>query len=96
MKHVNTLEIYKEALASGYTENQALSLANTLESSFTAVYEDFRDTFASNKLVSILGGIILIVLSGIAGELWYLSKEVSVLSRDMQEVRQYLFDKAKA
>ena len=94
MKYVNTLEIYKGALAAGHTEAQAINQANTLENSFKAVYEDFKDTFTSNKLVSILGGVIIIALTGIGGELWYLSKEVSILSRDMQDVRHHMFEKS--
>ena len=93
MKYINTLEVYEKLIASGASDAHARAQTTILENSFTAVYEDFKDTFASNKLVSIMGGIILLALSGIGGELWYLSKEVSTLSRDMQEVRQYLFTK---
>lgn len=80
MKHFNTLEIYKGALAAGFNEEQALLQANTFEKSFRAIYEDFKDTFASNKLVSILGGLILLALSGIGGELWVLSKDVAIIN----------------
>lgn len=93
MKHVNTLEIYDELMAKGFSEIQARAQAEILENSFKAIYEDFKDMFASNKLVSIMGGIILIALTGIASELWWLSKEVSILGRDMQEVRQFIFEK---
>jgi hypothetical protein len=93
MKHINTLKVYKDALLAGFDERQAIHQAETFEKSFADIFQDLKEDFASQRLIYILGGIMLTVLVAIGGELWWLSKEVSILSRDMQEVRQHIFAK---
>jgi hypothetical protein len=65
MNPIDTLEIYKDALASGLTEEQArfqVRQAKNLECSFLYRINELKDEFASNKVVSTFGTMILAVL----------------------------------
>ena len=76
MKHVNTLEIYDELMAKGFSEVQARAQTEILENSFKAVYEDFKDTFASNKLITIIGTIIIAIGGFTLNKVWDLSHDI--------------------
>jgi hypothetical protein len=94
MSHIDTLKVYEDYKATGLSDTVAKEYTKVLENSLMSKLNEFKGEFASNKMVSMLGALILIALTAISGELWYLSKEVSILSRDMQEVRQHIFSKS--
>jgi hypothetical protein len=93
MSHIDTLEVYKEYLSLGYSNAQAETHAKILEKSFMNKVNELKYDFVSNKNMNLIAGLIVVTLTAISGELWYLSKEVSILSRDMKELRQYIFEK---
>lgn len=94
MSHIDTLKVYEEYRAAGFNDKQAKDLTNILENSFmTQIKEWLKDTkedFASQRFVFAFGGLMVTAMLAMAGELWYISKEVSILSRDMQEVRTFI------
>lgn len=107
MSHINTLKVYDELVASGVSEKEAKAQVNALleledrldnklityDNKLITYLKELKEDFASQKMITVLGSIIIIGMTAITSELWYLSKEVSILSRDMQEVRTYIFNK---
>lgn len=87
MSHIDTLKVYEEYRATGLDEKSARQFTNILENSFMTKVKEFKEDFANQKMVSIMGGVIITMLLAMGGELWYVSKEVSILSRDTQEIR---------
>ena len=83
MSHINTLKVYEEYRAAGFDEKTAKDLTSILENSFMSQVKDWlkeaKNDFASQKLLSTLGALILIAMSAGIGLLWYISIELQVL-----------------
>lgn len=84
MSHIDTLKVYEEYRASGYNEQKAKDLTNILEHSFMTKVKELKTEFASNKLISILGSIIILVGIGIIGLLWTVTVDLEVLKIGQQ------------
>jgi hypothetical protein len=90
MSHIDTLKVYEEYRAAGFDEKTAKELTNVLESSFTKIHKSLfeelkqwlkeaKEDFASQKLISILGGLILLALTTSIGLLWNLTVDFQIL-----------------
>jgi hypothetical protein len=87
MSHINALQMFFDLKKAGFSDDQAEAQAKAADNAVSQILSEF----ASNKLLAGIGAIIIAIGGFTLAELWYLSKEVSVLSRDMQEVRQHIF-----
>ena len=78
MSHIDTLKVYEEYMAAGFDDKTAKKLTNVLENSFMTKVKELREDFASQKLVSILGGLILTALVTLIGITWNISIDLQV------------------
>jgi len=82
MSHLDTLKVYKEYLATGLNETQAQEYTNILENSFMTKVDELRKEFTSNKLVAIMGTIIITIGGFTLSKVWDLSHDmIDVKSR---------------
>ena len=95
MAHIDTLKIYEEYRAAGLDEKTAKEFTNILENSFaTSVKEwlkDAKEDFASQKMVSIIGALILLIMTAGVSLMWYISIDLQVLKTcgmAQQEIKQ--------
>lgn len=79
MSHIDTLQVYKEAIQAGYTETEASFYANTLDNSFMTKVNELKYDFASQKLITILGGIIISIGIALVTITWNISVDIEVL-----------------
>ncbi len=83
MSNLDTLKIYQEYIAAGFTEEKAVAMTNVLENSFITKVNELRREFTSNKMVAIMGTIIIAIGGFTLNKLWD-------LSHDMTEVKSRL------
>lgn len=86
MSHIDTLQVYEDLIASGIPEKQAKAQIKSMDT----FYSNIKDEFVSNKLISILGTLLLIVASATIGQLWNLSMKFERMDTDMKYVIQKL------
>ncbi len=89
MSHIDTLKIYQELISGGMTADQAQIQVNAFEamshSFFNEMKEWLKDAkadFASQKLISILGALILAAGMASIGLLWNMSIDIGVLKAE--------------
>jgi len=86
MSQFNTLKVYKELMNNGMTSEQATAHVAGLEEAAKGLTQWLREAkkdFASNKLVSIFGTVIIAIGSFTLVKMWD-------LSHDMIEVKTRL------
>lgn len=95
MKHVNTLELYRELIASGLDEHQANlqlkayeEISNSFYSELKEWLKEAKEEFASQKMLAILGGLILLVGTASIGMLWKLTVEAEVLKSSLVRIEK--------
>lgn len=102
MSHIDTLKVYEEYVASGIERNQAKAMTNSLlqmedrlHVSILNYLKELKSDFASQKLISILGAIIIAIGGFTLAELWSLSKDmegvnirISHLEKDISEIKK--------
>jgi hypothetical protein len=79
MAHIDTLKMFEGLRAAGIPEGQARAQVETLENSFSPLFKELKQDFASQKLVGLFGGLILLVGATTIGLLWRLSIDVELL-----------------
>ena len=97
MSHIDTLKVYRQYKAAGFSDDVATSQTEILENSFMTKVKELKDDFASQKVASLMYWILGVMLTTIItlnvftlNKVWDLSKEVNVLSHDMVEVKSKL------
>jgi hypothetical protein len=83
MSHIDTLKVYEEYRAAGFSDIKARTATQVLEQSFIAKVNELKEDFASNKLIAILGSIIIAIGGFTLNKVWD-------LSHDMVEVKTRL------
>lgn len=86
MSHIDTLKVYEEYKAAGFDDKTAKDLTNILESSHKSLIEDLKEwlkeakqDFASQKMISVLGALILLAMTAGIGLLWSVSIDLQTL-----------------
>ncbi len=83
MSHLDTLKIYEEYKAAGLDDKTAKEYTNILENSFTTNLrewlKDAKADFASQKLITILGSLILLAMTAGVSLMWNISVDLQVL-----------------
>lgn len=90
MSHIDTLQVYEDYKATGLDDIRAKEYTRILENSFITKLNELKDDFASNRLVSVLGALILIVGSACIGQLWNLSMKFERMDSDLQYIMKKL------
>jgi len=97
MSHIDTLKIYDQLMAANIPSEQARAQVLAMEQIHVSINEaalqwlkEAKNDFASNKLVSILGGLILLVGAGIVGQLWHISVKVERIDAELQQVQNVM------
>ncbi len=80
---MNTLKYYQELISKGISEEQAEILSYAMEAQESNIINRFKDEFASNKMVTLLGTIIITIGGFTLAKVWD-------LSHDMVEVKSRL------
>ena len=95
MSKLDSLKIFDDLVAAGVPQDQARTQAqiayNMKESILTEVKEwliEAKADFASQKLVSIMGSLILIALTGICAELWSMNKDMASMNMRLTALEQ--------
>lgn len=79
MSHIDTLKVYEEYKAAGFDANTAKQLTNILENSFMTKVRELKQDFVSQKLNTILAGLILTALLTSIGLMWNMSIDLQTL-----------------
>jgi hypothetical protein len=85
--NIDTHKIYTDLIANGLTNEQALAHLKSYENignSLLNWLREAREEFASQKLISILGTLILLVGAASIGLMWNLSVDMKILQNDMR------------
>ena len=83
MSHIDTLKVYHQYIIAGFSPEESEKMTDILENSFMTKVNEFRGEFASNKLITVLGTIIIMIGSFTLAKVWD-------LSHDMVEVKSRL------
>jgi hypothetical protein len=93
MSHINTLATYKDLVAKGMDSVQAeihvQSLLDSEERIRHSVFEwvkELKEDFASQKLISILGGLILLVGAANIAMMWHITVDVEILKHNVTKI----------
>ncbi len=76
MLYFNNLEAYDNLLAGGSTPDEARATVKTMDS----ILKEIIAHFASNKLISILGVVIIGIGSFLLAGLWHLSIDIKSMN----------------
>jgi len=76
MLHFNNLEAYDNLIAGGSTPDEARAIIKTMDSILGQIIAHF----ASNKLISILGVVIIGIGSFLLAGLWHLSIDIKSIN----------------
>lgn len=97
---INTLQIYKESLSAGFTEEQAVSMANAsslMEKTLREEIYSWKSEFASNRVVTIFGTAIMAMgglIIGIGGftlnKVTHIDKRLTVLETKFETLSQHV------
>ncbi len=77
MSHLNTLEIYDAYIRAGVDPITARSMTDILENSFMTKVNDLVKDFASSRVISVFGSIIIIIGGFTLARVWDLSHEMT-------------------
>ncbi len=93
MKQIDTLRMYETLVSNGMTDKEAKTQIAAMESIGSDLMEwlkEARSDFASQKMVSILGGLILLALTAIGGQLWSLTTRFEIMEVKFSHMDQRL------
>jgi hypothetical protein len=88
MSHLNTLEIYRKMLRAGMSENDALLQTDILENSVMTKINELKDDFASSKIISIFGAIIIGIGGFILLQLWNMTHDIYDVKKEMITINE--------
>ena len=84
MLHFNSLEVYEDLTAKGFTHDQAKAHIDSMDNVFSNMYAHF----ASNKTVSVMGALIIAIGGFILAGMWNLSIEVKSIDSRLTHVSE--------
>ena len=87
---MDTLKYYEELVSNGVPEAQAKIHTYAMEGQEKTVINQFKGEFASNKLVALIGTIIISIGGFTLAKIWDLSHDMVILSHDMVDVKNRL------
>lgn len=89
MKQIDTLKMYETLIAKGMSDKDAkiqIAAMDCIANDLLEWLKELKQDFASQKLVSILGGLILVVGVSTIGMMWKLSIDLEVLKAQVNDV----------
>ncbi len=90
MKHFDTLKAYDELIDSGMDAKTAKIQVAQMGNFYIDLFKDIGSEFASQKLITVLGAIIISIVSFLAVEVWNLSIDMKDVTRRLTSIEEYI------
>lgn len=87
MRRIDTLKAYEELLKVGILPEQARIQVDLIDHSFNEILKEFKGEFASNKMVAIMGSIIIAIGSFTLTKVIDLDKRVAILENTIVQIK---------